>query len=185
MAYPDFLPAMICRFVNATTADGYNAYRITKDGLDWEEPEPDDPWSNIGYWCDHQIIYLLKLLEWNRQFHPESSRELLSEQVFVHAEVPYRIKGFEDIKADPQETIDYDWDLSGRIEKRVEQTGSDGKLLRNQTDQIHRVTLLEKLLTLSLAKVSNFVPDGGLWLNTQRPEWNDANNALVEMAFPW
>ncbi len=179
MAYPDFLPAMICRFVNATTADGYNAYRITKDGLDWEEPEPDDPWSNIGYWCDHQIIYLLKLLEWNRQFHPESSRELLSEQVFVHAEVPYRIKGFEDIKADPQETIDYDWDLSGRIEKRVEQTGSDGKLLRNQTDQIHRVTLLEKLLTLSLAKVSNFVPDGGLWLNTQRPEWNDANNALV------
>lgn len=179
IAYPDFLPAMICRFVNATTADGYNAYRITKDGLEWEAPEPDDPWSNIGYWCDHQIIYLLKLLEWNRRFHPESSRELLSEQVFVHAEVPYRIKGFEDIKADPQNTIDYDWDLSDRIESRVEETGSDGKLLRDQADQIHRVTLLEKLLTLSLAKVSNFVPDGGIWLNTQRPEWNDANNALV------
>lgn len=179
MAYPDFLPAMICRFVNATTADGYNAYRITKDGLEWEEPEPDDPWSNIGYWCDHQIIYLLKLLEWNRQFHPASSREQLSEQVFVHAEVPYRIKGFEDIKADPQETIDYDWDLSHRIEGRVEATGSDGKLLLDQSGQIHRVILLEKLLTLSLAKLSNLVPDGGIWLNTQRPEWNDANNALV------
>ena len=30
-----------------------------------------------------------------------------------------------------------------------------------------------------LAKVSNFIPEGGIWLNTQRPEWNDANNALV------
>lgn len=179
IAYPDFFPAMICRFVNATTADGYNAYRITKDGLDWEVPEPEDPWSNIGYWCDHQIIYLLKLLEWNRKFHPESSRALLSERVFVHAEVPYRIKGFDAIKADPQDTIDYDWELARRIEKRVEQIGSDGKLLQNQSQEIHRVSLLEKILTLSLAKVSNFVPDGGVWLNTQRPEWNDANNALV------
>ncbi|MGY8915833.1 MAG: hypothetical protein ACKVJF_12230, partial [Flavobacteriales bacterium] len=29
------------------------------------------------------------------------------------------------------------------------------------------------------AKCSNFIPEGGIWLNTQRPEWNDANNALV------
>ena len=32
---------------------------------------------------------------------------------------------------------------------------------------------------LQLSKLSNFIPDGGIWLNTQRPEWNDANNALV------
>ena len=30
-----------------------------------------------------------------------------------------------------------------------------------------------------IAKISNFVPGAGIWLNTQRPEWNDANNALV------
>jgi hypothetical protein len=30
-----------------------------------------------------------------------------------------------------------------------------------------------------LAKVSNFVPGAGFWMNTQRPEWNDANNALA------
>ena len=40
-------------------------------------------------------------------------------------------------------------------------------------------TLTEKLLTLLLAKLVNFVPGGGIWMNTQRPEWNDANNALV------
>jgi hypothetical protein len=30
-----------------------------------------------------------------------------------------------------------------------------------------------------LSKLSNFVPEAGIWMNTQRPEWNDANNALV------
>jgi hypothetical protein len=34
-----------------------------RDGIDWEVPDPDDPWSNIGYWGDHQIVYLLRLLE--------------------------------------------------------------------------------------------------------------------------
>lgn len=52
-------------------------------------------------------------------------------------------------------------------------------LLNNRQSEIHRVSLLEKLLATTLAKVSNFIPEGGIWMNTQRPEWNDANNALV------
>lgn len=179
VSFPEFSTAMICRFINATTADGYNPYRVTKDGFEWEEPTPDDPWANIGYWGDHQIIYLLKLLEWNQRVDPAGLDALLSAPEFVHANVPYRIKSFEDIQRDPQSTIEFDSQLSQEIASRVEQTGADGKLLRNQADEIHHVNLLEKLLTLSLAKLSNFVPDGGVWLNTQRPEWNDANNALV------
>jgi hypothetical protein len=41
------------------------------------------------------------------------------------------------------------------------------------------VTFVEKILATVLAKLSNFIPEGGIWMNTQRPEWNDANNALV------
>jgi hypothetical protein len=48
---------------------------------------------------------------------------------------------------------------------------ADGSLLQ--------VGLLEKLVVPALAKLSNWVPEGGIWLNTQRPEWNDANNALA------
>ncbi|MBT8323390.1 MAG: hypothetical protein KJO94_07925, partial [Eudoraea sp.] len=44
---------------------------------------------------------------------------------------------------------------------------------------IYRVNLIEKILATLLAKISNFIPEGGIWMNTQRPEWNDANNALV------
>ena len=54
---------MIHKFLNSTTFDGYNPYRVTKYGFDWETIEPDNPWSYIGYWGDHQIIYLLKFLE--------------------------------------------------------------------------------------------------------------------------
>ena len=56
--------------------------------------------------------------------------------------------------------------------------GSDGKLLLDGGSVVH-VGLVEKLLVAALAKMANFVPGGGIWLNTQRPEWNDANNALV------
>ncbi len=51
-------------------------------------------------------------------------------------------------------------------------------LLRNGAGSV-TCQFSEKLLATVLAKVYNFVPDGGIWLNTQRPEWNDANNALV------
>ena len=36
-----------------------------------------------------------------------------------------------------------------------------------------------KILVTLLAKLANFIPDAGIWMNTQRPEWNDAVNALV------
>jgi hypothetical protein len=41
------------------------------------------------------------------------------------------------------------------------------------------VNFIEKILATTLVKLSNLIPDAGIWLNTQRPEWNDANNALV------
>lgn len=179
LSFPEFFPSMIFRFVNATTADGYNPYRVTKAGFEWEEVTPGDPWANIGYWGDHQIIYLLKLLEWSRRIQGTELDMLLDSTFFVHANVPYRILDDRQIRRDPSNTIEFDDDRAAKIAERVEVIGSDGKLLRNANDEIHYVTLAEKLLTLSLAKLSNFVPDGGIWLNTQRPEWNDANNALV------
>ena len=69
-SYPAFIESMIHKFLNATTFDGYNPYRVTKGGFDWETIEPDDPWSYIGYWGDHQVIYLLKFLEFIESHQP-------------------------------------------------------------------------------------------------------------------
>ena len=178
-SYPEFIENVIAKFVNASTIDGYNPYRITKEGIDWEIEDPEDPWSYIGYWGDHQIIYLLKLLELSEQFHPTRLGQLLHQPVFSYANVPYRIKSFEDLLDNPKDTVVFDHALAERIEQRVADNGADGKLVLNGDGEVYCVTLLEKLLVPLLAKLGNFVPGGGIWLNTQRPEWNDANNALV------
>ena len=178
-SYPEFVENIIAKFVNASTIDGYNPYRITKEGIDWEVEEPDNPWSYIGYWGDHQIIYLQKLLELSSNFHPSRLRELLREPLFSYANVPYRIRPFDALLADPKNTVDFDEDLALRIDKRVAEMGSDGKLILDTDGNVYQVNLLEKLLVPLLAKLGNLVVDGGIWMNTQRPEWNDANNALV------
>jgi len=178
-SYPRYLGAAVRRFLNASTADGYNPYRITKDGVDWEVPEPHDPWANLGYWGDHQIIYLLRLLEAQEHFFPGEIAQGLEERAYVYLEIPYRLHAFREMLRDPRETITYDEAGAERIAARVENEGEDGKLLHHQNGEIVYLSLLEKLLVPLLAKMSNFVPGGGIWMNTQRPEWNDANNALV------
>ncbi|PKP03397.1 MAG: hypothetical protein CVU14_01975 [Bacteroidetes bacterium HGW-Bacteroidetes-9] len=178
-SYPDFIDGMIFKFLNASTFDGYNPYRLTKDGFDWETIEPDNPWSYIGYWGDHQIIYLLKFLEFADKLQPGALEQLFDCGYFVYAAVPYRIKSYEDILRNPKNTIDFDHAADADVRKKVAEKGADGALLNNRIGEIHRVNFLEKILAAVLAKVSNFIPEGGIWMNTQRPEWNDANNALV------
>ncbi len=179
VSYPSYLNSMIWRFINASTADGYNPYRVMKSGFEWETPDPEDHWSNIGYWGDHQIVYLYRLLRMSRHCFPDQLDQDLDQERFVYADIPYRIRSMEEIFRNPQDTVDYDEPHAQRIAQRVEAIGGDGRLLVNQDQQISRATLGEKLLLPALVKMSNFVPDGGIWLNTQRPEWNDANNALV------
>lgn len=178
-AYPCFIEGMIFKFLNASTFDGYNPYRVMKGGFDWETIEPDNPWSYIGYWGDHQIIYLLKFLEYLQQFRPGRLHALLNKQSFVYAHVPYRIKTYEEIVRNPKDTILFDHTADRQIRERMKLTGADGALLTDSNGHIYQVGFTEKILATVLSKLSNLVPEGGIWMNTQRPEWNDANNALV------
>lgn len=179
LSYPKFLESMISKFLNNSTADGYNPYRIFRDGFDWEEQEPDNPWANIGYWGDHQIIYLLKLLELSKEFNPYSLEKLLDMEIFTFANIPYRIKEYSEILKDPRNTIEFDYLLNEKLKADKKIYGSDTKLLKKKDHSLIQVSLIEKLLLTLLIKMSNFVPGGGIWMNTQRPEWNDAKNALV------
>lgn len=178
-SFPGYVESMVAVFLDATTADGYNPYRISRSGIDWEVPEPSNPWANIGYWSDHQIVYLVKLLETSRRFHPGRLDALVDRALFTHADVPYRIASYAQTVVEPIETITFDTAAEERVQERVRTEGADGRLVHLADGDLVRVSLGEKLLLLVLAKVVNLVPDGGIWMNTQRPEWNDANNALV------
>ena len=179
LAFPDFFDAVISKFLNASTADGYNPYRVSHLGIDWEVPEPENPWASIGYWGDHQVIYLQRLLEWSGRIRPAQLHVALRDARFSYAAVPYRIAPFDEIVRNPHETIRFDAELHRALLTRERTDGTDAKLLRTRDGAILHVNLTEKLLLLVLTRLTNFVPGGGIWMNTQRPEWNDANNALV------
>lgn len=181
VSYPKMLFGFVTRFLNATTADGYNPYRVDSElGIDWEVSDPHDPWSHIGYWGDHQIVYLTKLLERLEERFPAALKGWLGSELFVFADVPYRIAGFDDLVRDPGDSVRFDTEAAARTKGREESgMGRDARLLHGPDGQLVRATLEEKLLVPTLAKLASFVPGAGVWMNTQRPEWNDANNALA------
>jgi len=82
---------MISTFLDATTADGYNPYRVSSEGLDWEIPEP-GPWSHFGYWGDHQIVYLTRLLALSEAHFPGALAGRLDQRGHACADValPHR-----------------------------------------------------------------------------------------------
>jgi hypothetical protein len=179
LSYPVFLENMIAKFLDATTVDGFNPYRITREGIDWEVQEPDNPWSNIGYWGDHQVIYLAKLLELRNRFDRTGLLSGLDRGCFSSGNIPYRIKPYAEIVKDPRSTIIFDKKLHDAIERATIEKGTDAKLVQTASGEVALVSMTAKILQILGAKMANLVPGGGVWLNTQRPEWNDANNALA------
>lgn len=177
-SFPAYIAPIITKFLNASTPDGFNPYRINQDGIDWEAPAPHEPFAGLGYWGDHQIVYLNKLLEWLKAYSPQAVEKLLSREIFTYANVPYVIKPYDTFIQDAKNTIVFDFDKHNQIHEHVKSFGTDAKLLM-VGDEIYRVSFVEKLMVPILAKLSNFVPGGGIWMNTHRPEWNDANNAIV------
>ena len=178
-SYPEYTPSMICAFLNNMTFDGFNPYRIFRGGLDWEVPDPNNPWAFIGYWGDHQVIYLQKLLERQNELDKDFLNKALATKLFSSAAVPYRIKDFASILKNPRDTIAFDREASNALIKAAKERGGDAKLVASKDGSIALVTLTQKLLQIVISKAANLVPGGGIWLNTQRPEWNDANNALA------
>ena len=179
LSYPLYINHIIAKFLNSSTADGYNPYRISNEGIDYEVIEPENPWSNIGYWGDHQIIYLLKLLEISYNHRPQELQALLNERKYSFANVPYRLKSYAAIVADPKNSIWFDEEEHKRIQSLLPTRGAEAKMLLDDNMQVRLTTMADKLLITLLTKLSNFVPEAGIWMNTLRPEWNDANNALV------
>ena len=176
---PEYLGSMIATFLGAMTPDGYNPYRVGRDGIDWEVVAHDDPWSHIGYWGDHQVIYLLRLLEAAQEREPMLLADAWNRALFSFADVPYRLKPHAEQTAHPKDTVVFDDAAHARAHELARRIGSDGLLVCDDAGQPVLATLGEKLATIVLAKAGSLVPGGGLWLHTQRPEWNDANNALV------
>ena len=101
-------------------------------------PEPDNPGRYIGYWGDHQIIYLLKLLECRVQDHPGALWRRLPER--PSSSTPTSPTGSSRTRSCSRirkNTIDYDDEREKVIEQKVAAIGADGKLVRETDDAVH------------------------------------------------
>ncbi len=179
LSFPPLLDPMVRVVLDAMTVDGYNPYRISTEGPDWEVPDPEDPWANIGYWSDHQVVYLHQLLRHRHDLVGGWSAEDLVRADLVHADVPYRLARWREALDGSAPMVVFDGEAHARTVDRVGRLGGDGRLRLDAEERPVRASLLEKLLLIIAAKTVNLVPGHGVWMNTQRPEWNDANNALV------
>jgi hypothetical protein len=99
--------------------------------------------------------------------------------IFSYANVPYRLDSYRAMTRNFRQTIRFDSAEAAKIDARVTLMGADGRLLLDEKGNVYHVTLLEKLIVPLLSKMCSLVPSGGIWMNTQRPEWNDANNGLA------
>ncbi len=178
LSFPCYFENVVAKFVNASTVDGFNPYRINRNGIDWEKPEPENPFGGYGYWGDHQIIYLLRLLQGLNNHFPNILTNMLDAEIFSYANVPYVLSSYDEILKNSKDTITFDFSRDAEIEQLCEKIGTDGRLVQKD-GRVYMVTLSEKLIVTMLSKISNLLCGGGIWMNTQRPEWNDANNAIV------
>jgi hypothetical protein len=179
LSFPPLIDPMARVVLDAMTVDGYNPYRISTEGPDWEVPDPDDPWANIGYWSDHQVVYLHQLLRHRHDLLGGWTAEDLVRADLVYADVPYRLAGWREALAGTGPMVTFDEGAHARCVERAARLGGDGLLRVDARETPVRASLIEKLLLVVGAKIVNVVPGHGIWMNTQRPEWNDANNALV------
>lgn len=177
-SFPYFLPNMISLFLDSMTADGYNPGSLSRTSYHWEVPQENNPWANIGYWGDHQVIYLCKLLETACSFN-DPIISALNEKRFSSTRVPYKLKSHDEIMSNPRESILFDRNLNTQIDDLEKIIGMDAQLYLDNENKPVLVSMTTKLLQVCLTKLSSLIPGGGIWLNTQRPEWNDANNALA------
>ena len=142
VSYPTLLKPMTDKFLSCSTADGYNPYRVTKAGFDWETVDPSDPWSYIGYWGDHQIIYLLRLMEAEEAHAPGEIAARLDIPAYPFANVPYRIKTYHEILQNPKDTIRFDASLNNQIKKEMAVKGIDAALLKGTDGKTIKEPLL-------------------------------------------
>ena len=178
-SYPEYAVNVCSVFLNTMTIEGYNPYRISREGLDWEVPEEGNPWAQFGFWGDHQVIYLQKILEFLAKYNKKELLSLMNEKVFSTANIPYRIKSYEEILKDPRNSIRFDYDLDKKLREKEINFGTDARCLLGKDSKLLLTTMATKITQLILAKMLNHIPEAGIWMNMQRPEWNDANNALA------
>ena len=72
----------------------------------------------------------------SKKYFPDELQKYFNRNIFVYANVPYKIKGFSHILKDPKNTIDFDYQEEEKILNLKSKIGSDGALLHSSKNKI-------------------------------------------------
>ena len=95
-------PNMVAKFVNASTVDGFNPYRITRDGVDWEvhlARRPLEQHRLLGRPPDRLPAEVARVAGTPRA--RRARRGCSARAIFSYAEVPYRLKPYAEHPGEP------------------------------------------------------------------------------------
>jgi hypothetical protein len=158
---PAYAGSMITAFLGAMTPDGYNPYRIGRDGIDWEVIEADNPWSHIGYWGDHQVVYLLRCWKRRRPTTPGCWPTCGTARCSASPTCP---TGSSLTRADRPAQAHHHLRRRGQCPRPRAprpRVGADGLLVCDDSGEPVLATLGEKLAIILLAKAGSLLPGGG------------------------
>ena len=80
-------------------------------------------------------------MEFIEDHKPGRLGSFFDKDLFVYANVPYRIKPYQDLLKNPKDTIDFDEKTDEEIHVKREQLGADGALLRGEDVEDARLSV--------------------------------------------
>lgn len=134
-----------------------------------------------GFWVDHWT-YNMDLVDSYLNVYPDHLEELMYHTPLKYFQSPEEVLDRNDKYVITEEGKIRQYDQLFRDEDRIKKLDMDpnaSNWMKNEDGTIYHSNLFEKLLVLSVNKVTNFDPSNlGIMMNSDKPGWNDAMNGL-------
>ena len=99
---------------------------------------------------------------------------MLNERKYAFANVPYRLKSYAEIVADPKNSITFDNELHQRIMALVPKMGADAKLILDNTKLVS-----DEILVMPLEYSGSDDYTSGIQMTTN-PNWSTYQDSMVQ-----
>ncbi|MCK8060354.1 MULTISPECIES: cellobiose phosphorylase [unclassified Fusibacter] len=134
-----------------------------------------------GFWVDHWT-YNMDLVDNYLNIYPDRLESLLYEDQYKYFRSPDRVLPRKDKYVLTKDGKVRQYDAIHRDSEKLETENFDisaTNWTKDTSGQVLKTTLAEKLMILTINKMTNFDPSGlGIMMNSDKPGWNDAMNGL-------
>ena len=166
-SHPELVDSMVLTFLNATTVDGYNPYRISHEGHRLGGARSRTTRGRISATGATTRSSTFSGCSTSPNASTRAGSTPSRRALCTSGDVPYRIDGYDDIVADPYDTITFDASADARARRRAATLGGDGRLVHDRSGAAGPPW--PRSFPAAGGESGQPVPGGGIWMTTQRP----------------